>query len=84
MFDPEATSEIVLRAEYILIVEGGSLNIGSEQNPYLGQAVIELYGNIRSIKLPNYGAKVRITLAICVSYKPFQRVYNFLNYVWPL
>ncbi|XP_066939673.1 fibrocystin-L-like [Macrobrachium rosenbergii] len=56
--DPEATEEIILRAEYILIVDGGSLNIGSEEEPYMGKAVIELYGNARSIELPSYGAKV--------------------------
>ncbi|XP_068236296.1 fibrocystin-L-like [Palaemon carinicauda] len=56
--DPEATEEIILRAEYILIVEGGSLSIGSEEEPYTGKAVIELYGNALSIELPSYGAKV--------------------------
>lgn len=61
VFDQDATSEIILRAEYILIVEGGSLSIGSEEDPFMGEAVIELYGSIRSTELPNYGAKVRMT-----------------------
>ncbi|XP_066939677.1 fibrocystin-L-like [Macrobrachium rosenbergii] len=56
--DPEATEEIILRAEYILIVDGGSLNIGSEEEPFTGKAVIELYGDARSVELPSYGAKV--------------------------
>ncbi|XP_063605340.1 fibrocystin-L-like [Penaeus indicus] len=58
VFDQEATSEIILRAKYILVVEGGSLSIGSEEEPFMGDAVIELYGNTKTIELPNYGAKV--------------------------
>ncbi|KAK3879633.1 hypothetical protein Pcinc_015818 [Petrolisthes cinctipes] len=58
IFDRDATEEIILRAEYILIVEGGSLSIGSEEEPFLGQAVIELYGSHKSIELPYYGSKV--------------------------
>ncbi|ROT65416.1 putative fibrocystin-L [Penaeus vannamei] len=58
VFDQEATSEIVLRAKYILVVEGGSLSIGSEEEPFMGDAVIELYGDTKTIELPNYGAKV--------------------------
>lgn len=59
MFDDEATEELVLRAEYILVVGGGSLSIGSEEVPFPGEAVIELHGNFKSIELPIYGAKVR-------------------------
>ncbi|XP_045124918.1 fibrocystin-L-like [Portunus trituberculatus] len=58
VFDVEAVEELVLRAEYILIVEGGSLSIGSEEEAFPGDAVIELYGNTQSIELPMYGAKV--------------------------
>ncbi|KAK4312053.1 hypothetical protein Pmani_016482 [Petrolisthes manimaculis] len=58
IFDKDATEEIILRAEYILIVDGGSLSIGSEEEPFLGQAVIELYGSHKSIELPFYGSKV--------------------------
>lgn len=64
VFDQEATSEIILRAKYILVVEGGSLSIGSEEEPFMGDAVIELYGDTKTIELPNYGAKVM--LRICV------------------
>ncbi|KAK7084669.1 Fibrocystin-L [Halocaridina rubra] len=58
VFDKEASTELVLRAEYILIVGGGSLTIGTEDEPFLNDAVIELHGNTRSIELPMYGAKV--------------------------
>ncbi|XP_050685917.1 fibrocystin-L-like isoform X2 [Eriocheir sinensis] len=58
VFDDEATEELVLRAEYILVVGGGSLSIGSEEVPFPGEAVIELHGNFHSIELPIYGAKV--------------------------
>ena len=59
VFDVEAAEELVLRAEYILIVDGGSLSIGSEEAAFPGDAVIELHGNTQSIELPMYGAKVR-------------------------
>ncbi|XP_047483519.1 fibrocystin-L-like isoform X2 [Penaeus chinensis] len=58
LVDPEATSEVVLRAEYILVVDGGALSIGSEEDPFEGRATIELHGNARSIQLPVFGAKV--------------------------
>ncbi|XP_063846340.1 fibrocystin-L-like isoform X1 [Scylla paramamosain] len=58
VFDVEAVEELVLRAEYVLIVEGGSLSIGSEEEGFPGEAVIELYGNTHSVELPMYGAKV--------------------------
>ncbi|XP_068231985.1 fibrocystin-L-like [Palaemon carinicauda] len=61
VFDEEASEEIVLRAEYILIVEGGSLNVGTENQPFMGSATIELHGNSRSIELPIFGSK---TLAV--------------------
>lgn len=66
VFDQEATSEIVLRAKYILVVEGGSLSIGSEEEPFMGDAVIELYGDTKTIELPNYGAKVMMGSRVCV------------------
>ncbi|XP_076030840.1 fibrocystin-L-like [Oratosquilla oratoria] len=58
IFDREASEELILRSEYILILGGGSLSIGSEEEPFLGEAVIELHGTPRSIELPMYGAKV--------------------------
>lgn len=41
-----------LRAEYIILINGGRLQIGSESQPYERQARIQLYGNRRSIELP--------------------------------
>ncbi|XP_064089363.1 fibrocystin-L-like [Macrobrachium nipponense] len=58
VFDDEAASELILRSKYILIVDGGSLSIGSEEEPFLNNAVIELHGNTQDIELPLYGAKV--------------------------
>lgn len=66
IFDAEATEELVLRAEYILVVGGGSLSIGSEEEPFPGEAVIELHGSIMSIELPIYGAKVSGRKKECV------------------
>ena len=58
MFDDEAAEELVLRAEYILIVDGGSLSIGSEEEPFTGPAVIELHGNTQSVELPLYSCSI--------------------------
>ncbi|XP_063856678.1 fibrocystin-L-like isoform X4 [Scylla paramamosain] len=58
VFDVETVEELVLRAEYILIIGGGSLSIGSEDQPFPGEAVIELHSNTHSTELPLYGAKV--------------------------
>ena len=57
-FDREATEELFLRSHYILIVGGGSLNIGSEEEPFMNEATIELHGHVSTIELPVYGAKV--------------------------
>ena len=41
-----------LSAEYIILVNGGCLQVGSESQPFQGQARIQLYGSRRSIELP--------------------------------
>jgi hypothetical protein len=43
---------VALNAEYILIVNGGRLQIGTEINPFQHNAVITMYGHLRSIELP--------------------------------
>ena len=53
--------DIYLRAQYILITNGGHIQIGSENSPYQRNANIELFGHRRSTRLPLYGSK---TLAI--------------------
>ncbi|CAF2963963.1 unnamed protein product [Rotaria sp. Silwood2] len=50
--------DVALNVEYILIVNGGRLQIGTENNPFQHKAVITMYGHLRSIELPIFGAKV--------------------------
>ncbi|CAF1015901.1 unnamed protein product [Rotaria sp. Silwood1] len=50
--------DVSLNAEYILVVNGGRLQIGTETNPFQHKAVITMYGHLRSIELPIFGAKV--------------------------
>ncbi|XP_041477742.1 fibrocystin-L-like isoform X1 [Lytechinus variegatus] len=50
--------DVELKAEYIIITEGGHLSVGSEEEPFQHKAIITLYGNVRSTELPFYGAKV--------------------------
>lgn len=44
--------DISLNVEYIVIVNGGRLQIGTESNPFQHRAVITIYGHVRSIELP--------------------------------
>ena len=40
--------------------------IGSEEEPYQGEAVIEMHGNVLSTELPVYGAKAsNLGLFLC-------------------
>ncbi|CAG5091675.1 Oidioi.mRNA.OKI2018_I69.PAR.g13192.t1.cds [Oikopleura dioica] len=63
----DRTDGIKLRAEYVLITDGGHFEIGNEHDPFCGtpeepiSAEIEMYGHHRSIRLPIYGAKCFIT-----------------------
>ena len=50
--------DVHLQAEYILITDGGTLQVGTEEEPFQHQATITLHGNLRSKELPIYGAKV--------------------------
>ncbi|CAF1300760.1 unnamed protein product, partial [Adineta ricciae] len=50
--------DVYLNVEYILIVNGGRLQVGTEANPFQHKAVITMYGQLRSIELPIFGAKV--------------------------
>ena len=50
--------DVNLNTEYIIISEGGKLQVGTEQTPFLHNAVITMYGSLRSIELPIYGSKV--------------------------
>lgn len=57
IFDPEATGPLELSAVYI-IVHGGTLQIGTEDEPFTQQATITLYGHFGNTELPTFGAKV--------------------------
>ncbi|CAF0745209.1 unnamed protein product [Adineta steineri] len=50
--------DVSLSAEYILVVNGGRLQVGTEASPFQHKAIITMYGQLRSIELPIYGAKV--------------------------
>ena len=44
--------DVALNAEYILIVNGGRLQVGTESAPFQHKAVITMHGQLRSIELP--------------------------------
>ena len=46
------SQDVALNAEYILVVNGGRLQVGTENNPFQHKAVITMYGTLRSIELP--------------------------------
>lgn len=46
------TQDVALNVEYIVIVNGGRFQVGTESNPYQHRAVITMYGHLRSIELP--------------------------------
>jgi hypothetical protein len=49
--------DVELNAENILIVDGGTLQIGTEAAPFQHKAIITMHGNLRADELPIYGAK---------------------------
>ncbi|CAD5116834.1 DgyrCDS5681 [Dimorphilus gyrociliatus] len=53
--------DLELKAENILITDGGLLQVGTEEEPFQHKAIITMYGFVRSPELPIYGAK---TLAL--------------------
>ncbi|CAK8682970.1 unnamed protein product [Clavelina lepadiformis] len=57
IFDEAEDANVSLRAENILIVNNGRLQVGTEAEPYKGNAEIVMYGHLRSPELPIYGAK---------------------------
>ena len=50
--------DVNLNAEYIIIADGGTLQVGTKEKPFNHQATITMYGTLRSIELPIFGAKV--------------------------
>uniref|UniRef100_A0A8C4N325 Polycystic kidney and hepatic disease 1 (autosomal recessive)-like 1 n=1 Tax=Eptatretus burgeri TaxID=7764 RepID=A0A8C4N325_EPTBU len=58
LFDEQ---DIELQAENILVTDGGTLQVGTEEEPFQHKAIITLHGHLRTPELPIYGAK---TLAV--------------------
>ncbi|XP_022094388.1 fibrocystin-L-like [Acanthaster planci] len=58
MFDEK---NIELHSQNILIVDGGHLQVGTEEEPFQHEATIMMHGHVRSTELPLFGTK---TLAI--------------------
>ena len=52
---------VELHSENVLIVDGGKLQVGTEDEPYQHKAQIVMYGNVLSTEIPLFGAK---TLAV--------------------
>ena len=50
--------DVSLNVEYLLILDGGKLEIGTENAPFQHNAVITMFGHVKSIELPIYGSKV--------------------------
>jgi hypothetical protein len=50
--------DVHLQAEYIVITDGGVLQVGTKQRPFMHKAVITMHGTIRAIELPIFGSKV--------------------------
>ena len=44
--------DVALNAEYLLVVNGGRLQIGTETNPFQHKAITTMYGHLRSTELP--------------------------------
>lgn len=44
--------DVTLNVEYIIIVNGGQIQVGTESNPFQHRGVINMHGHLRSIELP--------------------------------
>lgn len=56
IFDRDMPS-LHLQAENILITDNGCLQVGTEDDPFPGQALITLHGHVRSREIPVFGTK---------------------------
>lgn len=50
--------DVSLDVEYLLILNGGKLQVGTEEYPFQHNAVITMHGHVKSIELPIFGSKV--------------------------
>lgn len=48
----EDSQDVSLNVEYIVLVNGGKLTVGTETDPFKHEGVINMYGHLRSIELP--------------------------------
>lgn len=48
----EDSQDVSLHVEYIVIVNGGHLQVGTESNPFQHRGIITMHGHLRSIELP--------------------------------
>ena len=53
--------DVSLHTQFVLITDNGSMQVGTEEEPFMHKAEIVLYGHVLSTELPIYGAK---TLAV--------------------
>lgn len=53
----DETQPCHLRAQNILITDGGIIQAGTKEEPYTGDLTIEMNGHLRSLELPVYGTK---------------------------
>ena len=51
-------ADLMLNSEYILVTDGGLLQVGSEESYFKHNAVIRIHGHVRKPELPVYGTKV--------------------------
>lgn len=56
IFDAEKPS-LHLQAELILITDNGTFQVGTEDDPFPGNATITLHGHVRSREIPVFGTK---------------------------
>lgn len=50
--------DVSLDVEYLLILDGGKLQIGTEDMPFQHNVVVTMHGHVKSIELPIFGSKV--------------------------
>lgn len=52
------SQDVSLNVEYIIVTDNGKFQIGTREHPFQHNAVVTMYGSVRSIELPIYGSKV--------------------------
>lgn len=50
--------DVTLDVEYILVLDGGKFQVGTEDKPFRHNATITMHGHVKSIELPIFGSKV--------------------------